>query len=105
MQQKVLTWLHFFLFNLLSVHFYSLFQGSGYWQWDEIDPTDLSSYPKPTEGLFRGFPSNTDAAFTWTNGHIYFFKGGQYWRVNQQHQAVEEAYPLSTATRWMQCDK
>lgn len=82
----------------------SLFQGSGYWQWDEIKQTDFSSYPKPVSQLFYGLPSSTDAALTWTNGYIYFFKGTQYWRINQYHQAVEKAYPLSTATHWMHCD-
>ncbi|CAK6963795.1 matrix metalloproteinase-19-like [Scomber scombrus] len=80
------------------------FKGSGYWQWDEIGPTDFSSYPKSVEKLFYGLPSNTNAALTWTNGHIYVFKGSQYWRVNQQHQAVEKAYPLDIASHWMQCD-
>ncbi|XP_042347596.1 matrix metalloproteinase-19-like isoform X2 [Plectropomus leopardus] len=80
------------------------FKGSGYWQWDETGPTDFSSYPKPVGQLFHGAPSNTDAAFTWTNGHIYLFKGTEYWRVDQQHRAVEKGYPLSTAARWMQCD-
>ncbi|KAM7411368.1 hypothetical protein PAMA_021389 [Pampus argenteus] len=80
------------------------FKGSGYWQWDEIGPTDFSSYPKPVEQLFHGVPSNTDAALTWTNGHIYVFKGTRYWRVNQDHKAVEKAYPLDIATHWMQCD-
>uniref|UniRef100_A0A667YB50 Matrix metallopeptidase 19 n=1 Tax=Myripristis murdjan TaxID=586833 RepID=A0A667YB50_9TELE len=72
-------------------------KGAGYWQWDEIGPTDLSSYPKPIGQLFHGIPSSPDAAFTWTTGHIYVFKGTQFWRVNKQHQAVEKAYPLSTA--------
>nr|XP_046254193.1 matrix metalloproteinase-19-like [Scatophagus argus] len=80
------------------------FKGSGYWQWDEIGPTDFSSYPKATDQLFHGLPSNADAAFTWTNGHTYFFKGTQYWRVKQHHQAVEKGYPLSTAAHWMHCD-
>ncbi|XP_018542887.1 matrix metalloproteinase-19 [Lates calcarifer] len=80
------------------------FKGSGYWQWDEIGPTDFSSYPKPIGQLFHGAPSNIDAAIQWTNGHIYVFKGAQYWRVNQNHQAVEKAYPLDVTTHWMQCD-
>ncbi|KAK2897280.1 hypothetical protein Q8A73_013660 [Channa argus] len=80
------------------------FKGSGYWQWDEIGPTDFSSYPRPIEQLFHGVPSNTDAALTWTNGHIYMFKGSQYWRVNQQYQTAEKGYPLNTASRWMLCD-
>ncbi|XP_047455572.1 matrix metalloproteinase-19-like [Mugil cephalus] len=80
------------------------FKGSGYWQWDEIGPTDFKSYPKSVGQLFRGIPSNIDAAVTWTNGLIYIFKGSQYWRVNKHRQAVEKGYPLRTASRWMQCD-
>ncbi|XP_030590139.1 matrix metalloproteinase-19-like [Archocentrus centrarchus] len=80
------------------------FKGSGYWQWDEIGPTDFSSYPKSVGQLFQAMPSNTNAALMWTNGYVYFFKGTEYWRVNQNYQAVEKAYPLSTASHWMQCD-
>uniref|UniRef100_A0A3Q4GPZ5 Matrix metallopeptidase 19 n=1 Tax=Neolamprologus brichardi TaxID=32507 RepID=A0A3Q4GPZ5_NEOBR len=72
------------------------FKGSGYWQWDEIAPTDFKSYPKPVGQLFKGMPSNTDAAITWTNGYVYIFKGTEYWRVNQNYQAVEKTYPLNT---------
>ncbi|KAM3872560.1 matrix metalloproteinase-19-like [Diretmus argenteus] len=78
-------------------------KGTGYWQWDEIEQTDFSSYPKPIGQLFHGVPSNPDAALTWTNGHVYIFKGTKYWRVNKHHQ-VEKAYPLDTGARWMQCD-
>ncbi|KTG37795.1 hypothetical protein cypCar_00034062, partial [Cyprinus carpio] len=49
-------------------------KGSGYWQWDEMVYNDLSIYPKPISSLFIGIPSNPDAAFTWTNGKMYFFK-------------------------------
>ncbi|XP_076022355.1 matrix metalloproteinase-19-like [Genypterus blacodes] len=80
------------------------FKGSGYWQWDEIGPTDFRSYPKPVQQLFHGAPSHIDAAFTWTNEQIYIFKGAKYWRVNQYRKAVEKPYPLSTARYWMQCD-
>ncbi|XP_024915257.1 matrix metalloproteinase-19 [Cynoglossus semilaevis] len=80
------------------------FKGSGYWQWDELGPTDFRSYPKPIGNLLPGAPSNTDAAFTWTNGHIYMFKGSKYWRVNQHHLTVEKGYPQSVAKMWMRCD-
>lgn len=88
---------------LLPPDVHLLFQGSAYWQWDEIGPTDFSSYPKPANRLFRGLPRSTDAAFTWTNGNVYFFKGSEYWRVNVRWQAVEKSYPKSTAARWMHC--
>ncbi|CAN9515459.1 unnamed protein product [Ophioblennius macclurei] len=80
------------------------FKGSGYWQWDEVGPTDFSSYPKPIGELFHGAPNDPDAAVTWTNGRVYLFKGTQYWRVDEQQQAVEGGYPLSVRSRWMQCD-
>uniref|UniRef100_A0A673CMF4 Matrix metallopeptidase 19 n=1 Tax=Sphaeramia orbicularis TaxID=375764 RepID=A0A673CMF4_9TELE len=78
------------------------FKGSGYWQWDEIGPTDFSSYPKPIGKFIRGAPSDSDAALTWKNGYIYLFKGTQYWRVDQNQQSVEKAYPQDTASQWMQ---
>ncbi|CAL8319546.1 unnamed protein product [Merluccius merluccius] len=78
-------------------------KGTSYWQWDEIGSTDFTSYPKAIAKLFQGFPSSPSAAFTGTNGHIYVFKGTQYWRVNKRTQAVERSFPLSTA-QWMQCD-
>lgn len=79
-------------------------QGSQYWQWDEMSYTDLSVYPKPLSQIITGVPSNPDAAFTWTNGKIYFFKGDQYWRVNSQLR-VDRGYPLNMRERWMQCSK
>ncbi|XP_034552457.1 matrix metalloproteinase-19-like [Notolabrus celidotus] len=78
-------------------------KGSVYWQWDEVGRTDFSVYPKPVSQLLHGLPSNIDAAMTWTNGHIYAFKGAEYWRLNQNLQA-EKPYPLSTARHWMRCD-
>lgn len=77
-------------------------QGTGYWQWDELGWSHLSSSPRPITSLFTGIPAPLDAALTWTNGHVYFFRGTQYWRVNGQLRA-ERGYPLSTAERWMQC--
>ncbi|XP_041860133.1 matrix metalloproteinase-19-like [Melanotaenia boesemani] len=80
------------------------FKGSGYWQWDEIGPTDLRSYPRSIGQLFKGAPSNPDAAVTGSDGHVYMFKGNKMWRVNQQQQAVEKDYPQDVASQWMQCD-
>uniref|UniRef100_A0A8C0IPA7 Matrix metallopeptidase 19 n=1 Tax=Chelonoidis abingdonii TaxID=106734 RepID=A0A8C0IPA7_CHEAB len=79
-----------------------LFKGTGYWQWDEVAWSDFGGYPRRISKLFTGVPSHLDAAMAWENGRVYFFKGGQYWRVNAQLR-VERGYPLSTAEHWMHC--
>jgi matrix metalloproteinase-14 (membrane-inserted) len=40
-----------------------------------------------------GLPSNLDAAFTWTNGKTYFFRGTEYWRFTEKK--MDEGYPKS----------
>ncbi|XP_028642442.1 matrix metalloproteinase-19 isoform X1 [Grammomys surdaster] len=78
-----------------------LFKGSGYWQWDELARTDLSRYPKPIKGLFTGVPDQPSAAMSWQDGQVYFFKGKEYWRLNQQLR-VAKGYPRNV-THWMHC--
>lgn len=78
-----------------------LFKGSGYWQWDELARTDLSRYPKPIKELFTGVPDRPSAAMSWQDGQVYFFKGKEYWRLNQQLR-VAKGYPRNT-THWMHC--
>ncbi|KAF7659775.1 hypothetical protein LDENG_00293280 [Lucifuga dentata] len=77
-------------------------KGSEHWQWDELKFNDLTPYPKPLSVLFTGVPTSPDAAFTWTNSKIFFFKGDDYWRVNKM-LSVDKGYPLSKKERWMQC--
>uniref|UniRef100_A0A3P8UTP6 Matrix metallopeptidase 19 n=1 Tax=Cynoglossus semilaevis TaxID=244447 RepID=A0A3P8UTP6_CYNSE len=76
-------------------------KGSQHWQWDEVMYNNLSSYPKPLSMLFTGLRSSVDAALTWTNGKIFFFKGDKYWRMNALLQ-VDRGYPLSKKERWME---
>ncbi|XP_028824364.1 matrix metalloproteinase-19-like isoform X1 [Denticeps clupeoides] len=83
--------------NLLFV------KGSHYWQWDETRPVDLRLNPRPLTHLVSGLPPHPDAAFTYTNGRLYVFKGDRYWRVNPRRRRVEKGYPLQTSENWMQC--
>ncbi|CAL8401469.1 unnamed protein product [Arctogadus glacialis] len=77
-------------------------KGSQFWQWDELQYNNLTYYPKPLSMLFSGVPASPDAALTWTNGKVFFFKGDDYWRLNDS-LSVDRGYPQSTATRWMRC--
>ncbi|XP_028301846.1 matrix metalloproteinase-19 [Gouania willdenowi] len=77
-------------------------KGSQQWQWDEYQYNGFTFYPRALSLLFPGLPSSPDAAVTWTNGKIFFFKGDEYWRVNEM-LTVDEGYPLSKRERWMRC--
>lgn len=77
-------------------------QGSEHWQFDELRHNIAGVYPKPLSMLFSGVPSSPDAALSWSNGRVYFFKGDDYWRVNAM-LSVDRGYPLSKKERWMQC--
>lgn len=78
-------------------------KGSGFWQWDEFKSGDFKSYPQPVSLLFKGAPSGTDAAVTWTDGSLYLFKGAQFWRIDQKKQQVKGS-PSDIASNWLQCD-
>uniref|UniRef100_A0A3Q4GQ02 Matrix metallopeptidase 19 n=1 Tax=Neolamprologus brichardi TaxID=32507 RepID=A0A3Q4GQ02_NEOBR len=80
------------------------FKGSGYWQWDEIAPTDFKSYPKPVGQLFKGMPSNTDAAITWTNGYVYIFKAAFYFYSSDKMVYRKQLYNYSKKACGFFCD-
>jgi Hemopexin len=81
------------------------FAGPNYYRWnvlaDRVDP----GYPKPIAGNWAGFAgtgfeNGVDAAVNWGNGKIYFFKGGQYLRMDWATSTVDPGYPKSIGQAW-----
>ena len=52
--------------------------GDKYWKLEEDKVA--AGYPHFIRNDWPGLPGSIDAAFTWTNGRTYFFKGSRYWR-------------------------
>ena len=67
-------------------------QGDQHWRL--TDGSLDSGYPEAISEYWEGIPDNLDAAFTWTNGKIYFFKGSQYWRLSSDG-LVDPGFPRS----------
>ncbi|XP_044266341.1 matrix metalloproteinase-19-like isoform X2 [Tribolium madens] len=82
------------------------FKGAKFWRFDPSQrPPVKSTYPKPISN-WEGVPNNLDAAFKWTNGYTYFYKGDAYYRFNDRAFAVDKAnpaFPRAIAYWWLGC--
>ena len=54
------------------------FVGDKYWRYNEKNMAMDAGYPKEISSVWKGVPSNVDAAITWKNGRTYFFKGMKF---------------------------
>jgi len=78
------------------------FVGDKYWRYNEKNMAMDAGYPKEISSVWKGVPSNVDAAITWKNGRTYFFKGNKYYRINTRTASVEDGYPKSISV-WTKC--
>jgi hypothetical protein len=81
------------------------FRGDQYIRYDiargRVDP----GYPLPIAGYWpgmseAGFTCDIDAAVTWWNGKVYFFRGAHYLRYDIQQDRVDPRYPRSISGSW-----
>ena len=67
----------------------------------------LAGYPRSISADWDGLPSSLDAAFTWTNGKTYFFKGDKYYKFDDDKLEVAESaeypYPRDSGKWWFGC--
>lgn len=61
-------------------------------------------YPRDIS-MWRGVPSDIDAAFQYMDGKTYFFKGKYFWQFDDNSMMVVDPSPKRIGTHWMQCPK
>ena len=84
------------------------FKGAQYWEFDEKlkttgQPGVSYGYPKRISDGWVGLPNNIDGAFTYKDNRIYFFKGTNYYRFDDNNLKVPSGYPVSTGRAWFGC--
>jgi hypothetical protein len=55
------------------------------------------------EDYVKGIPKNIDAAFTWYNGGVYFFKENMFWFFKiekNDNDMTQQSYPKSIKVWW-----
>lgn len=67
-----------------------VFKDRKYWKLTETAVAE--GYPRNIAQDWDGLPGHLDAAFTWTNGKMYFFKGDRYWRFSA-NKKMDKGFP------------
>ena len=84
-----------------------LFRGSQYWRFSTYPITGMYimdlGYPRLTSKAWKGVPKDFDSVFAWRNRKTYFFKGNEYFRVNNRYLKVEYGYPRTVSSDWSKC--
>ena len=76
--------------------------GNKYWRYDDAVGRVELDYPRDIS-MWRGVPSDIDAAFQYTDGKTYFFKGKHFWQFDDYSMMVVDLTPKRIGTHWMQC--
>lgn len=73
------------------------FKDNLYYRFNSTVANVDSGYPKPMKNYWIGIPTKVQAAFTWYNGGVYFFKDAEFWLfVSGLGSSVNHPYPKST---------
>ena len=78
--------------------------GDKYWRFDDAVGRVELDYPRDIS-MWRGVPSDVDAAFQYIDGKTYFFKGKHFWQFDDNSMMVVNLTPKRIGIHWMQCPK
>lgn len=81
-----------------------LFKGSEYSIWYEGYTRPPRGYPRPISTFFPGIPANVEAAIRYDR-YTYFFKGQNYFKVDDYSRRVVSGYPKKKASAWLGCGR
>jgi hypothetical protein len=79
------------------------FTGEQHTRFDTTKSKVDDDFPKPIAGWLPGWPADwkdIDAALRWSSDKVYFFRGGQFLRVDTTSGAVEGGYPKNIGDHW-----
>lgn len=82
-----------------------LITGHMYWKLNDTGRgIETYSYPRDMS-MWGGVPVPVDAAFTYTDGHTYFFKESFFWEFNNARMQVRHHHPKkSIGEKWLKCE-
>uniref|UniRef100_A0A6P7F8V5 Matrix metalloproteinase-25-like n=1 Tax=Diabrotica virgifera virgifera TaxID=50390 RepID=A0A6P7F8V5_DIAVI len=73
-----------------------------FWRYNETSREIDPGYPQHMH-RWRGVPSYLDAAITWKDGFTYFFRGGLFWKFDNDWIMATDDSPMPTPTYWFGC--
>lgn len=78
------------------------FKGSQYYRFNPKTRHVDIGYPKAVGDYWVGVPKDLDAAVSWYNGGVYFFKDAQFWFFLHGDKAVgvPRGYPKPVREWW-----
>ncbi|XP_056648592.1 matrix metalloproteinase-25-like [Diorhabda sublineata] len=82
-----------------KTYFYSM---DRFWRYNETSHTMDPGYPQHMRA-WRGVPSHLDAAITWKDDFTYFFRGGLFWKFDNNWIMITEESPMPAPTYWFGC--
>ncbi len=81
----------------------AFFRNDQFLKYDSVHEEVMAGFPKSIAQYWGNWPANwtkIDAAVSWHNGKIYFFRGSEFLQYDKSADRVDPGYPKLIADRW-----